>query len=242
MNASGSETAYIHDADSARQAVLDLEAAGIDRSDIHVSTHSSGGGGFLEGIKRFFSGEAEHDSYAGGTIVTVNDDRGLARPILAKYDARFEADASTSGTVTGASYGTTADTTDERTLKLREERLLVDKQTVKQGEVHLGKDVVTETQSVDVPVTREEVLVTRRPVAEGEYGGVVGEIGDGEEISVPVMREEVSVDKRTVVTGEVGLEKQRIQETETVGGTVRKERARLETDGNVGGSIDDRAR
>jgi stress response protein YsnF len=168
MNAGGTETAYFHDADSAQQAIEELEAAGIARSDIHVSSHASGGGGFLDSIKRFFSGETNHDAYAGGTIVTVNDDRGLARPILTRYDARFEGDTSGTGTTTG--YGTTTtatsgaayDTTDDRTLKLREERLSVDKQTVKQGEVHLGKDVVTETQTIDVPVTREEVYVTRR--------------------------------------------------------------------------------
>ncbi len=242
MNARGSETAYFNDADSAERAVRELEAAGINRSDIHVSSQESHGGGFLDGLKRFFTGEAEHESYAGGTLVTVYDDRGLARPILTRYDARFEADGSIQ-TPSGSTTGTSAVASDERTLKLREERLMVDKQTVKEGEVRLGKDVVTEQQSIDVPVTREEVHVTRRPVAEGEYVGDAGAIGEDEDISVPVMREEVSVDKRTVVTDEIGLEKRQIHETETVGGTVRKERAHLETDGNVAADLlDDRTR
>jgi Domain of unknown function (DUF2382)/Heat induced stress protein YflT len=52
----------------------------------------------------------------------------------------------------------------ERTVQLREEELQARKTPVETGEVRLGKDVVEERKSVEVPVTREEVYVERRPV------------------------------------------------------------------------------
>ena len=47
--------------------------------------------------------------------------------------------------------------TDEEKLRLHEERLSVDKERVQTGEVNVGKHVVEETQSIEVPVEREEV-------------------------------------------------------------------------------------
>ncbi len=46
----------------------------------------------------------------------------------------------------------------------REERLSVDKQTVEEGNVRLRKDVVTENQTVDVPVRHAEVYKERARV------------------------------------------------------------------------------
>src|SRR5919202_2219742 len=50
------------------------------------------------------------------------------------------------------------------TLQLREEELQARKQPVETGQVQLGKDVVEEERTTEVPVTREEVYVERRPV------------------------------------------------------------------------------
>ena len=47
-------------------------------------------------------------------------------------------------------------TEDAQRLKLREEQLRVQKQPVETGEARLRKDVVSEQQSMDVPVTRED--------------------------------------------------------------------------------------
>jgi stress response protein YsnF len=52
---------------------------------------------------------------------------------------------------------------DAQQLKLREEQLRVRKQPVETGEARLRKDVVSEQQSMDVPVTHEEVYIERRP-------------------------------------------------------------------------------
>src|SRR5919204_2840532 len=55
-------------------------------------------------------------------------------------------------------------TAEEGTLQLREEELQARKTPVETGQVTLGKDVVEEQKTVEVPVTREEVYVERRAV------------------------------------------------------------------------------
>ena len=116
-------------------------------------------------------------------------------------------------------------------LELKEEELRARKQVVETGEVGVRKEIVTETQTLAVPVTHEEVVIERHPVA-GERP-VSGDIGEGEEIRVPVMEERVTVEKQPVVTEEVVVGRRQVQETERVSDTVRREEARVETEGQV---------
>jgi uncharacterized protein (TIGR02271 family) len=120
---------------------------------------------------------------------------------------------------------------DDRSMRLKEERLRPEKETVKAGEVALRKDVVTEQKSIDVPVTREEVVVERRPVKGRRPAS--GNVREGETIRVPVHEEQVRLEKEAVVTEEVTLGKRPVVETERVTGTIRREEARVETDGDV---------
>lgn len=120
----------------------------------------------------------------------------------------------------------------DETFQLRREELHPHKQAVKAGEVEVHKEVVTETQTIEVPVTREEVVVTRRPVADGR--AVDHKIEeDGEEIRIPVMQEQVNVEKRTVVAEEVEIGKRHVQGKQTVSGQVKHEEVRVDTDGDV---------
>lgn len=123
---------------------------------------------------------------------------------------------------TTATAAATDSVDDARTLQLREERLTVDKDRVAAGEASIGKRVVTQDASVDVPVMHEELFIQRRPVADGTRAAS-GAIGDGETIRVPLMREQVVVDKRTVVTEEVAIGKRTVGGTERVDETVRHE-------------------
>ncbi len=123
------------------------------------------------------------------------------------------------------------DTSERDRVRLHEEQLTAQKRAVEAGEVVIGKEVVEEQQSIDVPVRREEVYIERRAVS-GDVDA--GEIGDGrEEIRVPVMEEEVDVQKRTVATEEVTAGKRAVEETRRVSDTVRREEARIETNGDV---------
>jgi len=119
----------------------------------------------------------------------------------------------------------------DRTIQLREERLKVDKTAVKTGEVRVGKRVVTEHQTIDVPVEREEVVIERR-AASGRAAR--GDIAEGEEeIVIPVKEERVSVTKQPVVTEEVSVGKRKVRDTKQVSASVRKEELAVDEEGDV---------
>lgn len=124
------------------------------------------------------------------------------------------------------------DTEEQRTLKLREEQLDVNKERVQSGEVQLHKEVVAEQKTVNVPVTHEEVYIERRPVTEGTVDDGAP-IGESETIRVPASAEKVNVSKDTVVTGEVSVGKRAVEETQQVTDTVRREEARIEQQGDA---------
>jgi uncharacterized protein (TIGR02271 family) len=93
---------------------------------------------------------------------------------------------------------------------LREEQLNVQKQTGETGEARLRKDVVSEQQSMDVPVTHEEVYIERRP---GSGQPSDRPIEEGEVFRMPVREEQVTTSKQTVETGEVAMGKKQFQDT-----------------------------
>jgi uncharacterized protein (TIGR02271 family) len=120
---------------------------------------------------------------------------------------------------------------DDQTMQLREEELEARKRSVETGQVRIGKDVVEEEQTLQVPVTREEAFVERHPV---DRRPAADDIGDSNEtIRVPLHEEQVSVDKRAVVTEEINVGKRQVQETQQVTGTVRREEARIRQDGDL---------
>ncbi len=116
---------------------------------------------------------------------------------------------------------------DERTIQLREEELLAQKQRVQSGEVEIRKEVVTETRTIEVPVSREELVIERHDVNRRTSDQPIGE---GETIRIPLSEEQVSMQKRTVVTGEVEVGTRSVQETRQVSGTVRHEELRVDKD------------
>ena len=128
------------------------------------------------------------------------------------------------------SRATTADT--QRTVQLREEELQARKTPVETGSVHLGKDVVEEQRTMDVPVTREEVYVEHHPVDRQPSDRPISET-ENETIRVPVTEERVEVEKQPVVYEEVGVGKRVSQETRQVSDTVRREELEVENEGNV---------
>jgi uncharacterized protein (TIGR02271 family) len=118
-----------------------------------------------------------------------------------------------------------------RRLRLHEEKLNVDKERVQTGEVDIDKHVVTDEQTVEVPVTREEVFVERRKVDGEMADGEVFE--DDDSIRIPVTEERVEVTKRPVVNEEIVVGKREVQDTETVSETVRREEVDIDKSGDV---------
>lgn len=121
--------------------------------------------------------------------------------------------------------------TDDQRLQLREEELQARKESVETGRVRVGKDVVEEQQTLQVPVTREEVTIERHQVERRPAKGSIDE--SSESVRVPVHEEQVQVDKRAVVTEEINIGKRQVQETERVSDTVRREEARIEREGDA---------
>ena len=118
----------------------------------------------------------------------------------------------------------------QRKLQLREEELVARKRAVQTGEVQLGTEIVSEQQTLEVPVTREEVVIERRDVARRPSDRPIGQ---AETIEVPLREEQVEVDKQTVVYEEVNVGKRVVQETEHVAQTLRREKAVVDTQGAV---------
>jgi len=205
-----------------------LTGAGVDEEDASYYNDRVQQGGVLMTVH---TDDARYDHARAVLQRNGGDIRGASR------NAGTAPTAGTTGTTgtTGAARRETAvgDTggNDRRTVELREEELRARKETVQAGEVGIRKEVVSEQQSIDVPVRREEVVIERHPV-EGRKASNA-DFREGEEIRVPVTEERVEVEKRPVVTEEVTVGTRQVQETQHVTGTVRREEARIEQEGNV---------
>jgi uncharacterized protein (TIGR02271 family) len=112
----------------------------------------------------------------------------------------------------------------EKTIPLIEERLNVSKRT-STSEATIRKEPVTETKTVDVPVTHEELTVERRPASGASATTAERPVESKTEVKVPVNKEEVEVTKEPYVKEEVVVKKKPVTETRTVSDTVTKERA-----------------
>ena len=174
---------------------------------------------------------------AGGAVVTISAQAERLEEALDIVEDH-DGDVRTSGfedeeiASFGSSMGgSTAADTNERRIQLRGEMLRAVKQKVEKGEIRLRKDIVTENQTISVPVTREEVVV--EGVSAGEAEPLSGSIGDEGEIRVPVSEERVNVVKEPVVTGEVRVRKRAVQDNQQVTDTVRHEQVRVENEGAV---------
>jgi uncharacterized protein (TIGR02271 family) len=173
---------------------------------------------------------------AGGAVLTVSAPATRlteAREILEDHEAdvRTSGFEETSGANWSGSSAGAAEAANERRIQLRGEMLRAVKQKVEKGEIRLRKDIVTENQTISVPVTREEVVVEQ--VSTGEARPLSGTIGDEGEIRIPVSEERVSVVKEPVVTGEVRVQKRAVQDNQQVSDTVRHEEVRVEKQGSV---------
>jgi uncharacterized protein (TIGR02271 family) len=221
-----------------------------------VAIGAAGGGllGALTGSMGVPEEEARYydqEFQSGRTIVTVKADGRYdeAQRILRDYDAYdvTSQPGATGATTTGATSGTAErerfETTGARSpaetgrsgategaVQLREEELRTRKESVETGQVSLGKEVVEEQKSLEVPVTREEVYVERRPV-DRPADRPIEEASRS--IEVPVREERVEVDKQPVVYEEAGVRKQEVVQNQPVSETVRREELRVDKEGDV---------
>ena len=170
------------------------------------------------------------DIYVPVSAVQRNDTDGIYLTVYKDdlaNDPRYEQPPM--GGSSATTNQTRASTTgqDDVRVPLREEDLVVGKQQQQVGDVRLHKDVVTEQQTVNTPVTREEVTV-ERVAMQGQATDVGPDAFTEKDIDVPVMGEKVVVGKQVRETEEVRLHKQDVTEQQQVSDTVRKERVTVE--------------
>jgi len=129
---------------------------------------------------------------------------------------------------TTVGHDTSGRTTDD-SMTRSEERLNVGTEQREAGRARLRKYVVTEEQTVNVPVSREEVRLEREPITDANVGAATSGPDISEEEHEVVLNEEVPVvSKETQPVERVRLAKETVTDTETVSDEVRKEQ--IETD------------
>jgi len=225
------------------QKVKDFFSGESDESEHHSDFHSATGGmGWSDDRSSYY----QEGITAGGAVVTVTGDRiDDARRILQHNggdlrESGFESNTSRTRNST-AQQGTTSRefgsgenredvNAGERRIQLRGEMLRTYKDRVQRGEVRLRKDVVTESKTVDVPVTHEELVIERK-ASGGQPAS--GEIGSDEEIRVPLSEERVRVEKQPIVNEEVRVGKRQVQGSKQVSDQVRREELRVDKEGDV---------
>ena len=170
--------------------------------------------------ERFLIPQGLAESYDGDIVrFSISED-----DMLNKY--REGSDVEATATVNTEQDVQTQDNAQnvEETIPLTEERLDVSK-NVQEQQATITKRPVTETQTVEVPVTHEEVSIERRTPSGGE-GQVASEgpVTSTQEISIPVKKEEVEVTKTPYVKEEVTVTKKPVTETREVTEEVTSER------------------
>lgn len=203
----------------------DNNQSGYDTTDLHGTMS---GLSVPEDRSRYFS-----HRFAGsdkGAVVTVSAPgrEGEARSILGQYGADFgenaadyDYDSADSSRTLAGNAGAAVDTASVQNIQLLGEALRVHKDRISRGEVRLRKEVVTDMQTIQVPVSREE-LVIERHAATGNTAAA-GTIGAAEEIRIPLSEERAGIDKQTFVREEVSVGKRSVEEVRELKDDVRHE-------------------
>ena len=198
-----------------------------------------------------FGGETHDDTSvydenltSGGSVVTV---RGLSdaeydhvAAILERHDPldvddHMARNSSVETTTTTAAYGTApvaaqpvapGVASDDATLSLSEESLVVGKRLVNRGSTRIRRYVVEKPVEENVTLRDETVTIERRPVT---AGSVVSDAAFTDKVvEMTETGEEAVVGKTARVVEEVALRKEAVDHVETVRDTVRKEEVEIE--------------
>ena len=135
--------------------------------------------------------------------------------------------------VTPAAPTRAVSTADAESVKLYEERLVVDKDRAKTGEVAIGKHIETETAKVSVPIEKERVVIERVTPVGSEATVVSGDVAfqDGAAIKMDVYEEVADIHKEAFVREEVSIRKEVTRENVAVEETIRREEIEINQEG-----------
>ena len=184
--------------------------------------HSLSGLSVPEPNSRYFG--HRFTSGSEGAVVTVStaDRQDEAAAILQQYEGDLGENAENYDYSSPAQQNQSAEPlTDTQNIQLYGEVLRVHKDRIDRGEVRVRKEVRTETQTVQVPVTREELVIERNPVS-GEQAATGATFKD-QEIRIPLNEERASVEKQAVVREEVRVGKREVTNVQSLDEQVRHE-------------------
>lgn len=167
--------------------------------------------------------QAPHIDPSGERLDAAEEDR------LYSHYGRTGADRRTGRTGTDG-QDTSGPTTDEAMTR-SEEHLRAGTEQRESGRMRLRKYVVTETEQITVPVSHEEVRIEREPITEANRDEArSGPAISDEEHEVVLHEERPVTDTETVPKERVRMNKERVEDTETVSGEVRKEHVDTDSD------------
>lgn len=217
------------------ESFVPLEGAQLDNDDVRVAYAKDqvtdapriDAGGDLSPAEedRLYS----HYGLSGGlTSGRTGTDAGTAQD-----DHSARGTAGTAGTAGQAREG---DHEGTETVTAHEERLNVGTRTEETGRVRLRKYTTTETETVEVPVSKEKLVVEREDTGGTVRKGGLDEVSDGDQVEEITLREERPVvEKETVERERLRVGKEKVTDTETVSEEVRTEHVDIEgdTDGDT---------
>jgi len=172
------------------------------------------------------SEEAELFRYYGLSYTSGDDSFATTGDATTGVGTTGVTDLNQHGTV---GHDTSGPTTDDAMTR-SEEQLHVGTERVTTGRARLRKYVVTEQQTVTVPVSHEEVRLEREPITDANIGNALdGPAISEEEHEVILTEERPVIAKETVPVERVRLDTDTVVENETVTESVRKEEIELDT-------------
>lgn len=178
---------------------------------------------------RYFAHRFKHGHKGAVVTVLAGDRFAEAESILRRYQGDLGENAGSYDYSSRTKIDAGSEMSDQagespRRIELLGEVLRVHKDRVNRGEARIRKEVVTENQTVQVPVQREELVVERRP-AEGERRASALR---NEEVRVPLSEEKARLGKSTVAREEVSVGKKPVEEVRELKSDVKHEELSVE--------------
>lgn len=213
------------DTDAPKWASVNTGLFGMSESFVPVDQADESGDGIRVPYQKAFVKDAPRVDVDGS--LSEADEAELYR-YYGTGDVDYGATDRADGIDTTSGHDTSGPTTDDAMTR-SEERLRVGTEKVQTGRARLRKYVVTEHETVTVPVSHEEVRLEREPITDGNVGDAL----DGPDISeeeheVVLTEERPVVAKETVPVERVRLGTETVTENESVTGEVRKEEIEYE--------------
>jgi len=189
-----------NDDTQAQQAIEALQQAGFSDRQITYSGHGSSSGGFLAGLKSFFTGVDNNMGDAYQDLVGMGMSERDARAYSNEYEAGRSIVAVTSDRAQDASalmsqyggYGPGRRTSD--TAGYQTTASAANTSTVNTGTVDTNVADTDEARSLKL--REEQLQVYKQPVQTGEVGIRKEVVSEQQNIAVPVTHEEVYVERR----------------------------------------------